>query len=87
MQADNIHSTIERTMKRVINIASAYIDVCKNARKNPRAYDIMFLDHTFSKRFNNVQFLQSIRPGCNKDDTKITDIRAFEIIPKQRNKF
>ena len=47
----------------------------------------MFLDHTFFKRFNNVQFLRSIRPGRNKGDSKITDIRGFEIIPKQRNKF
>ena len=79
MEVDNIHSTIERAMKkRVINVRSEYIDVCKNAR----AYDVMFLDLKFFKSFDNVQFLKSIRPGHNKGDSKITDIRAFKIIPK-----
>ena len=65
------------------------MDVCKNAWKTlePRAYDVIFLDHKFLKRFDNVQFLKSIRPGPNKGDSKITDIWAFKIIPKQRNIF
>ena len=40
MEADNVHSTIEGAMKkRVINV-----------RKNPRAYDVKFLDYKFFQR-------------------------------------
>ena len=42
----------------------------------------MMLDYKFFKRFNNVPFLKSIRPGRNKGDSKITDIRAFKTITK-----
>ena len=55
MEAHSVHTTIERVMKkRVINLPSEYIDVCKNTRKNPRTEDVMFLDHKFFKRFDNV---------------------------------
>ena len=69
--------------KRVINVPSEYIDICKTAR----AYDVMFLYHKFFKRFNNLQFFKSVGPGRTKGESKITDIRAFKIIPKQRNIF
>ena len=49
MEADSVHSTVERMVeKRVINVPSEYIDV-SHARKNPRTYAVMFLDHTFFK--------------------------------------
>ena len=63
--------------KRIINVPSEYIDVCKNAQKNPKTYAVMFLENKFFKRFDNVQFLESIRPERN---SRITDIRAVKEI-------
>ena len=45
-------------------------------KKTPKAYAIMFLDNKLFKRFDNVQFLKSIRPERNKGDSRITNIRA-----------
>ena len=79
MEADSVHSTIERALKnRNIDVPAEYIGICKSARKKPEPYDVMYLDHTFFKTFKNIRFLKSIRPGHGKGDAKVTDIRGMK---------
>ena len=52
-----------------------------------KTIETMMLDYKFFKRFNSVPFLKCIRPGRNKGDNKITDIRTLKVIPEQRNIF
>lgn len=78
MEADSMHSTIERHLKnKVINVPAEYISIAKHARKCPVPYSVTYLDHTYFKKFDKIQFYKSIRPGRSKGDLKVTDIRAL----------
>lgn len=37
----------------------------------------------FFKKFNNIEFCKSIRPGRTKGDAKVTDIRALKYTPNR----
>lgn len=81
MEADSVHSTIERAMKnRNVDVPAEYIGICKTARKKPEPYDVTYLDFSFFKNFNTVQFYKSIRPGRGKGDSKVTDIRILNTL-------
>lgn len=46
-EGDSMHSTIERAAKNVqINVPSEWHVVCQTARKTPKPYNIVYLDHT-----------------------------------------
>lgn len=78
MEADSMHSTIERALKnKIINVPADYIGICRAARKNPCPYDVTYLTHDFFKKYADVQFYKSIRPGRGKGDARVTDIRAL----------
>lgn len=67
MEADCMHSTIERALKnKNINVPAEYIEVCRTARKNPSPYDVSYLNYDFFKKLTDVQFYKSIRPGHSK---------------------
>ncbi|XP_072378606.1 uncharacterized protein [Diabrotica undecimpunctata] len=78
MEVDSMHSTIERQLKnKIINIPAEYISIVKHARKLPAPYVVKYLEHTYFKKFEKIQFFKSIRPGRSKGDPKVTDIRAL----------
>lgn len=82
MEADSIHSSVERALRdKNISVPAEYISICRSARKKPRPYDVTYLNHTFFKRFDEVNFFKSIRPGRWKGDAKVTDIRALQYTP------
>lgn len=82
MEADSVHSTIERAMKnRNIHVPAEYIEICKAARKKPEPYDVTYLSHDFFKQFSKIEFCKSIRPGRGKFDAKVTDLRAIRYTP------
>ncbi|XP_031331486.1 uncharacterized protein LOC116162089 [Photinus pyralis] len=82
MEADSIHSTIERHLRnKNINVPADYVDVCKTARQNPKPYTVYYLDHKFFKNFSSIQFYNSIRPGRSPGDPVVTDIRALQYQP------
>lgn len=73
MEADSMHATIERYLKeKTINVPAEYYEICRGARKNPKNYDVTYLNHTFFKKFDKIKFLQSIRPGKKKGDAKVS---------------
>lgn len=72
MQVDSMHATIERRVKSVrINVPADYAYHCKKARKNPKPYDVMYLDHSFFRSFKKVEAVRSIRPGKKPGDPKV----------------
>ncbi|CAG9840734.1 unnamed protein product [Diabrotica balteata] len=78
MEVDSMHSTLERQLKnKMINVPAEYISIVKNSRKLPVPYVVKYLEHTFFKKFEEIQFFKSIRPGSSKGDPKVTDIRAL----------
>lgn len=82
MEADSVHSVIERALKnKNINVPADYIGLCKDARKKPEPYDVVYIDHTFFKSFKKVSFFKTIRPGRDTGDSKVTDIRALKYTP------
>lgn len=82
MEADSMHATIERKMKNEkINIPADYIQICQRARRYPRPYFVQYLHHDYFKKFNDVAFYSSIRPGKKTGDAKVTDIHALKYQP------
>lgn len=82
MEGDSMHSAIERALKnRDINVPAEYIEICKLARKKPSPYKVTYLNHEFFRKFDDVQFYKSIRPGRGKGDAKVTDMRAIQYNP------
>ncbi|CAG9786483.1 unnamed protein product [Diatraea saccharalis] len=78
MEADSMHSTIERYLKdKDINVPAEYVSIARHARKCPAPYYVQYLYHKYFKKFDNIQFYKSIRPGISKGDPKVTDIRAL----------
>lgn len=73
MEADRVHSTLERLFNLPINSPSDYIALMrKSCVKNP--YSIKVLDYTFFKNYDNIFTLTSIRPGTKKGDKVVSDI-------------
>ncbi|CAH1980784.1 unnamed protein product [Acanthoscelides obtectus] len=82
MQVDSMHATIERRVNRVrINVPADYAYHCKKARKNPKPYEVMYLDHSFFRSFKKVEAIRSIRPGKKLGEPKVTDIRGLKYTP------
>lgn len=82
MEADSIHSTIERKLKNIdINVPADYVGVCLKARKFPSPYKVKYLDYTFFKDFGSIKFLTSLRPGRTVGDPLVTHIRAIKYSP------
>jgi hypothetical protein len=50
MEVDSMHATIERNLRnKTINVPAEHIEVCQRARKNPKPYNVQYLDHSFFK--------------------------------------
>ena len=72
MEADSMHAAIERRLKnKIINVPAEYINVCREARKNPQPYSVKYLTHDIFKKFDGIRFYTSIRPGKKKGDPKV----------------
>lgn len=84
MEADSMHSLIERQMKnKTINVPADYIKICEAARKRPNAYKVKYLNFNFFKKFDTVKFVKSIRPGTRTGDPVVTNIRALRYSPNR----
>lgn len=79
MEADSMHSTIERKIKnRNINVPADYVAICEQARIIPRPYQVKYLNHSFFKNMGSIKFYNSIRPGKKTGDPTVTQIRAMK---------
>lgn len=82
MEADAMHSTIERKLRHVnINVPADYVEICLRARENPAPYKVTYLNYDFFKDFSKVNFLKSLRPGKKVGDPLVTHIRALQYRP------
>ncbi|KAJ8866256.1 hypothetical protein PR048_032099 [Dryococelus australis] len=78
MECDSMHSTTERKLKnREIDTPASYVDIYKLARKNPKPYDVMYVNHSFFKDYSDLSFISSISPGLNVGDLSVADIKAI----------
>lgn len=81
MECDSMHSTIERKISgRVINVPADYVNLLKTARKNPRPYEVQYLNHAYFKDFSKINFVISIRPGRKAGDPTVQNIRELNTI-------
>lgn len=82
MECDSIHARIETKLKnKPIYTPACYLNIIKEARKNPQAYLTKYVDHTFFKDFSTLKTLKSIRPGYKTGDPTVTDLRALKYCP------
>lgn len=81
MECDSVHAAIERKLKnREIHLPSDYLSVTREARQNPRPYEAVDLNYNFFYNFSLTEHFRypSIRPGRQKDDPVVTDIRVLK---------
>ncbi|CAG9814304.1 unnamed protein product [Phaedon cochleariae] len=82
VEADSIHSTIERKLRHTnISVPADYVAICRSARRYPRPYTVYYLGHGFFKDFSKLSFLKSLRPGKRVGDPHVTDIRSLKYTP------
>lgn len=82
MECDSMHSTIERKISgRVINVPADYVYYLKTARQQPRPYEVQYLYHDYFKKFSEINFVSSIRPGKKVGDPTVQNIRALKYNP------
>ncbi|CAG9840695.1 unnamed protein product [Diabrotica balteata] len=82
MEADSIHSTIERQIRTTnINVPADYVRICMKARQKPKPYKVYYLEYSFFKDFRKIQFMTSLRPGKKIGDPLVTEIRALRYTP------
>lgn len=87
MEADSIHSTIERKLrKKNIYVPADYISVIKEARML-QPYDVRYIDHDFFKCIDKYLFYRSIRPGTGKGSPCVVDVRAYKYLPEGKIQF
>ena len=68
MEVDLVHGCVESHLKNAsIYVPAQYVDKIKLARTKPFPYRPKILHHGFSKDFNHVYNLDSIRPGKKQD--------------------
>ncbi|GFO42351.1 hypothetical protein PoB_006885600 [Plakobranchus ocellatus] len=79
MEVDSVHATIEKKIKGVeIHTPSDYVKLMKEARINPKPYDVEYLSHGFFSNYKDFGTLKSIKPGKRVGDANVTDIRALK---------
>lgn len=85
MECDSVHSAIECKLKsREITLPSQYATVTREARKKPRPYKALYLDHSFFTDYSDKRLwmYDSIRPGRKLNDPTVTDLRVIKYDPK-----
>ncbi|CAH1989986.1 unnamed protein product [Acanthoscelides obtectus] len=77
MEVDSVHSVIERkTRNKKINIPADYVYICKTVcQKAP--YRVEYLMHDFFKKYDELKYFNSIRPGRSAGAPLVNDIRAL----------
>lgn len=79
MECDSIHAVIENKLKnRVIHLPSDYVAVTREARQNPRPYDVKYLSFDFFSDYTSNKLVSSIRPGL----LTVNEIRCLKYLPE-----
>ncbi|GFO22678.1 hypothetical protein PoB_004918300 [Plakobranchus ocellatus] len=79
MEVDSAHATIERHLKnRPIHCPSDYKRIIEESRRIPRPYVVKYLEYSFFKDFSKVNTLKTIRPGREKGERVVTNLRAIQ---------
>ncbi|XP_071147129.1 uncharacterized protein [Mytilus edulis] len=87
MEVDSVHSVIERKLKnKPIYVPQNYVDIFKVSRLE-RPYDVKYLSHQFFKKYSDLNYYNSIRPGSKVGDNVVTDIRALMYLPEGEIKY
>lgn len=78
MEVDSVHSVIERKLRnKKINVPADYVTVCETAcQKAP--YKVEYLLHNFFRKFDEIHFLKSIRPGKVSGAPTVNDLKALK---------
>ncbi|ESO97056.1 hypothetical protein LOTGIDRAFT_174663 [Lottia gigantea] len=83
MEADSVHSTIERKLrKKPIYCPQQYVDYIKKARIVPHPYNVKYISHDFFGEYKKLNYYSSIRPGTKAGDPVVNDIRVLKYSPE-----
>lgn len=87
MEADSVHSQIERQVRsRNFNVPADYCDPIKKARMKTTPYDVKYVDHTFFKNYDaSLKAIKSIRPGKKVGDPCVVGRVALQYKPDELN--
>lgn len=85
MECDSMHSCIERKLRnREVYSPACFISAAKEARKNPRPFNVEYLRHTFFEDFSKIKYYNSIRPGSKVGDPTVTNLCALQYSQSER---
>lgn len=98
MECDSAHAKIEKKLKnKSIYLPIDYINVTKESRKTVKIddsvinkpFDAMYLNYDFFNNYNEPRLIRfsSIRPGRNKNDPTVAQLRSLKYLPSGGVKF
>ncbi|KAF6206713.1 hypothetical protein GE061_017949 [Apolygus lucorum] len=83
MEVDSVHAHVEEQIKKSpVYLPCQYLDRTAAGRKNP-PYRAVYLDHEFFLDYSFIKGMvySSIRPGNQRDDPVVTDLRWLQYEP------
>ena len=83
MEVDSVHSSIERQLKKNVFVPQNYVEAMSQCRPH-QPFQIRYIDHTFFKRYSDLNYYNSIRPGTKVGDPVVYDLRAIHYTPDGR---
>lgn len=75
MECDSVHSVIEQ--KQPIYVPQMYVDNIERAKTSYPKYKVKYLDHTFFKNYDSLNYYTTIRPGSGVGSSPVTDLRVL----------
>jgi len=82
MEVDSVHSVIEKKLKhRNIYVPQNYIDAITTAC-SVHPYQVQYLEYSFFRKYSDLSYYSTIRPGTKVGDPVVTDIRAIHYSPR-----
>lgn len=67
METDAMYSTIKRHLeKKVIYLPAEYVSLAKHKRKCPALHTVKYLDYTYFKKFDEIQFCKKFTSRENQ---------------------
>ncbi|GFN99821.1 hypothetical protein PoB_002632700 [Plakobranchus ocellatus] len=82
MEVDSMHSLIERKLKNTpIYSPIDYFTIFRTSRVSPRPYEVKSLNHCLFRNYGQVSTFKTIRPGRQKGDPTVNDLRCLKYSP------
>lgn len=78
MECDSVHATIEKKKKNwEMYVPADFVQIIQQAHIN-NPHKVYHINYDFFKKYSDIKYFSSIRPGPKKGDPCVNNIRALK---------